>query len=245
MTTQLWWYVARAAGMVGWALLAASVVWGLAISTKTKPRTVRPNWMLDLHRFLGGLATIFTGLHVVGLVADNYTHFGPTEILVPFASSWHPDAVAWGVAAMYLLAAVELTSLARRRLPKRLWRSVHMASFPLFAFGTVHALTAGTDTSNPAFSTMVWIVCAVVVGLTLRRLQQAMPTATDPPPSARDRIRTTTTVRPVPAPRLTGPPPAMPPPSGPPCGPTPSTHPEAPTRMSNSRNRRSSLDMEL
>lgn len=216
MTTQLWWYVARAAGVVGWALLAASVVWGLAISTKTKPRAVRPNWMLDLHRFLGGLAIIFTGVHIVGLVADNYTHFGPTEILVPFASSWRPDAVAWGVAAMYLLVAVELTSLARRRLPQRLWRGVHMASFPLFVVGTIHALTAGTDTSNPVFATIVWTVCAVVVGLTLRRLQQAMPSSTEPGPSARDRIRTATTSAPAPAARSAGPPRAMPPPVGPP-----------------------------
>ena len=215
MTTQLWWYVARAAGMVGWAVLAASVVWGLAISTKTKPRAVRPNWMLDLHRFLGGLATIFTGVHIVGLVADNYTHFGPSDILVPFASSWRPDAVAWGVAAMYLLVAVEVTSLARRRLPKRVWRGVHMASFPLFAFGTVHALTAGTDTSNPVFVTMVWIVCAVVVGLTLRRLQQAMPSE-ERAPIARDRIRTAPPAGPAPLPRPDGPPLATPRPAGPP-----------------------------
>jgi len=201
MTTQLWWYVDRAAGMVGWALLAANVVWGLAISTKTKPRTVRPTWMLDLHRFLGGLATIFTGVHIVGLVADNYTHFGPTEILVPIASSWHPDAVAWASPAMYLLAAVELTSLARRRLPKGLWRS-------------------GTDTSNAAFTTMVWIVCAVIVGLRCGACNTRCRHRPTPAPSACERIPTTTTVRPVPARRL-----RCHRPRALPCGPTPSTHP--------------------
>lgn len=34
MNNQLWWYVARSGGIVAWALLAGSVLWGLALSTK-------------------------------------------------------------------------------------------------------------------------------------------------------------------------------------------------------------------
>src|SRR3954470_1053157 len=147
MPSTLPWYLARSAGMIAWALLTASVIWGLTMSTKASAlgRRPRPNWMLDLHRYLGGLAAIFTGVHVVALLADNYVHFDLVSVLVPFASSWRPAAVAWGVAGFWLLAAVELTSLARRRLPKRVWRAVHFASFPLFLMATVHGLTAGTD----------------------------------------------------------------------------------------------------
>ena len=56
VTSQLWWYTARAGGIVAWALLAASVVWGLLLSTRVRPGGVAPSWILDLHRFLGGLA---------------------------------------------------------------------------------------------------------------------------------------------------------------------------------------------
>ena len=38
MNEQLWWYVARSGGIVAWALLAASVLWGLALSTKVLAR---------------------------------------------------------------------------------------------------------------------------------------------------------------------------------------------------------------
>jgi len=110
------WYVARAAGLVSWALLAAATLWGLALSTRALGDRPRANWLLDLHRWLGGTALAFTGVHVVALLADQYVHFGVAEILVPFTSSWHPVAVAWGVVAAYLLLAVELTSLARNRL---------------------------------------------------------------------------------------------------------------------------------
>src|SRR3978361_2210327 len=112
MSDQVGWDRARSAGTVAWARLAASVLWGLAISTKAtrgRARRVRPNWMLDMHRYLGGLAVVFVAVHVLGLVSDSYVHFGPSEILAPLASTYRPGAVAWGVVAMYLLLAVELT----------------------------------------------------------------------------------------------------------------------------------------
>ena len=173
MNKQLWWYVARSGGIVAWALLAGSVLWGLALSTKVLRGRPRPNWILDLHRFLGGLALLFTGIHVIGLVLDSYVHFGPTEVLVPFASAWHPVAVAWGVIAIYLLIAVELTSLARKKISKRAWRMTHYLSFPLFLLTTVHALSAGTDRSTPLLRWRVIIVSAVITGLTFVRLNKA------------------------------------------------------------------------
>lgn len=110
--SHLVWYTARAAGIVAWALLAASVVWGLWLSGRVRPFGVRPAWILDLHRFLGGLATIFVGIHVASILADSYTNFGLSDVLVPFAAKWHPLAVAWGVVGFYIMLAVELTSLA-------------------------------------------------------------------------------------------------------------------------------------
>ena len=34
MSEQFWWAVARSGGILAWVLLAASVLWGLALSTK-------------------------------------------------------------------------------------------------------------------------------------------------------------------------------------------------------------------
>jgi len=146
MSPKLWWYVARSSGIVAWALLTLSVLWGLFVSTRLLGKRPTPAWLLDLHRFLGGIAVIFTGLHLTGLFADTYVHFGPSELFVPFASRWHAGAVAWGVVASYILIAIELTSLAMRRLPRALWKQVHRSSFVLYVMATIHGLTAGTDT---------------------------------------------------------------------------------------------------
>ena len=169
-SAQMLWYTARAGGIVAWALAAASVVWGLALSTHVMGRNPRPAWLFDLHRFLGGLTLIFTGVHVAAVLLDTYVHFSVINVLVPFTGTWHPAAVAWGIVAMYLLLAVELTSLARARISKRSWRRVHFASFALFLFSTVHGLAAGTDGRSPGFVMAAGTVSLVVVALTATRL---------------------------------------------------------------------------
>ena len=84
MSGPLPWYAARASGLVGWGLLTAATLWGLALSTKVFGKRPRPNWLLDLHRMLGALALVFTGVHVGAILLDQYVHFGLTQVLVPF-----------------------------------------------------------------------------------------------------------------------------------------------------------------
>src|SRR5262249_57030547 len=113
-------------------------------ATKVLGRRPTPAWLLSLHRYLGALTVAFVGVHVGAILLDTYTSFGITNVLVPFTGSWHPVAVAWGIVGMYLLAAIEITSLVRNRIPKRLWRGVHFVTFALYLVATVHAFAAGT-----------------------------------------------------------------------------------------------------
>ncbi len=170
-STKLWWYVSRSAGIVGWALCAASVLWGLALATRALGRKPSAPWLLDLHRFLGGLAVTFVGIHMLSLMLDPFVRFGFGDLLVPFASSqYKPGAVAWGIVAMYLLVAVEVTSLLKKRIPLKLWRGVHLTSYVLYGFATVHLLTAGTDRFNPALRWCVLVSVGAVVFFSAYRL---------------------------------------------------------------------------
>jgi predicted ferric reductase len=173
MSSQLTWYLARAGGLIAWGLAAASVLWGLALSTRALGRRPRPNWLYDLHRFLGGLALVFTGVHVLSVLVDTYVEFSVVNVLVPFTGSWHPVAVAWGILAFYVLVAVELTSLLRSRLPARLWRRVHLGSFALFAMSSLHAITAGTDSGSGIFFDLVVAVSALVTVMTIVRTRRS------------------------------------------------------------------------
>ena len=186
----IWWYTARAGGIVAWVLLALSVAWGLMLSTRIVSRKGAPAWLLDSHRFLGGLALVFTGVHMAGLVGDSWSHFGWSEILVPFASKWKPGPVALGVVGLYLLVAVEVTSLLMRRLPRKRWKAVHMSSFGLFVVAGLHGVQTGTDAANVVYGlTSVALVTAtmfltLVRILSRRRSRRAAAVVRRPTPTA-------------------------------------------------------------
>lgn len=169
MSPELWWYTARAGGIVALGLTAAAVVWGLLLSTRVLQGRPSPRWLLDLHRFMGGAAVLFTGIHVAALVADTTVSFRWTDVLIPFASSWSPGAVALGVLAAYLLLAVQLSSMLMKRLPRRLWKWIHLSSYGLFWLGITHGALAGTDAGNPIYIAVVAVTTLVVLFLTTYR----------------------------------------------------------------------------
>ncbi len=151
MTGQLWWHIARASGIVAWLMLTATVVWGIASSVGLFGARRRSPWLVDLHRWLGGLTVAFVAAHLAALVADTYVQFGLIDLVVPFASDWKPVPVALGVLSLWGLLAVQATSLAMRRLSRRTWHTVHLLGYGVFVLGSVHGITAGTDATQPLY----------------------------------------------------------------------------------------------
>lgn len=145
LAVSLTWLVARSAGVVAWGLIVVSCTWGLLLATRALGRRPSPAWLLSLHRFLGALAVAFTAVHVLAILVDPFISFSWVDALVPFASSFRPLAVALGIVGLYLLLAIEATSLARARLSPSAWRRVHVLSYVLFVTTTIHGITAGTD----------------------------------------------------------------------------------------------------
>ncbi|MEO5841809.1 MAG: ferric reductase-like transmembrane domain-containing protein [Acidimicrobiales bacterium] len=175
MSGEMSWYVARAGGFLAWALSAFSILWGLLITSRALGKRITGPRLLDLHRFIGGLSVVFVFVHILGLRLHRFQdiHFGFKDIFIPMSSSWHPGAVAYGIVAFYLLIAVELTSLLRRKIPASIWRRVHYSGFFVFLLGSIHALKVGTDVQNPVIWWPSAIVCAAVVGLAVTRAMAA------------------------------------------------------------------------
>ncbi len=127
-------------------------------------------WLLDLHRFFSTLTSVFLALHLVTLWADSFVEFGWVEFFIPFTSEWRPGAVAWGVLSLYLMVAVELSSLIRDRIPARAWHGIHLLSYVTLVFGTIHAWQAGSDVRNPVVLSVGLAALALIVGLTVFRI---------------------------------------------------------------------------
>lgn len=146
---QFWWYVSRASAIVAWVLLTATVLWGVLLSTRVLRAADNPAWLKDLHRYLSGIAILMTLMHVGSLLLDpflrDHSGFTIAAALVPFASEFKPLPVALGIVALYLLAAIALSSLAISRLPRRVWKGLHYLSYAVVVLVTFHAALAGSD----------------------------------------------------------------------------------------------------
>lgn len=185
---KLAWYVVRSSGIIAWAFAAASVLWGLLLSTRLLGRKPTGPWLLDLHRFLGTLTLAFVAVHLVGLWFDTWTYWAWAELFVPFASDWRPGATAWGILAMYLLAVVQVSSRFMHRIPRRWWKGIHWSSLVVYLAATLHLLEAGTDAANPllravvAATSLAVLVLLAIRPVLVRRRRRPEPARRDPIP---------------------------------------------------------------
>jgi DMSO/TMAO reductase YedYZ heme-binding membrane subunit len=175
MTNDLWWYVTRSAGFVAWIFLVATLVWGMLVAGRLAPAGRARRWLTEMHPYLAGVGLGALVLHVVAAVADTTVGLGWVNTVVPLTAPWQPGAIAWGVIAVWSLAAVEITSLARRRLGRRTWRRVHLMSYAAAGTMTLHAVTAGTDVGNPIVQFVLVAGTAVAAMVAAARRLHAAP----------------------------------------------------------------------
>jgi methionine sulfoxide reductase heme-binding subunit len=169
------WYVARAGGVLAFALVTVTVLVGVLLAG----RKTLPGWprfaVEDVHRFANLLTWSFIGLHVLALLADTYIGFSVAEVLVPFASHYRPAATAAGVVAMELLAALAVTNAYRDRLPYAVWRRAHYLNFAVWLLALVHGVAAGTD-ADAVWAGALYVVSAAAVagGVAWRALRRGL-----------------------------------------------------------------------
>jgi sulfoxide reductase heme-binding subunit YedZ len=171
------WYTARSAGIVAYLLLSSSVVLGLSMSARAAfpwPRFA----VEDVHRFLTIVTALFIAVHGASLLLDRVVPISLGQALVPFTDGYRPLAVALGIVAAELMAAVGVTNALRRRIPHRFWRRAHYLTIGVWAAATAHGLLAGTDRADPWFLALVGMaVASVGLGFLSRFARNATPAA--------------------------------------------------------------------
>lgn len=168
MIASLYWDLTRASANVAWGLVLFTILWGVLLTTRVLRGMDRPAWLLDLHKWLGVVVIVFTGVHMATLVADSYINFSLADVLLPGVSSYRPWAVSAGVIGFWLIVTIQLTSVYKRRFSQTAWRRIHMISYPLYAIIAVHALTAGSDVGSrwyTGFSMALSMTGAAVFGI--------------------------------------------------------------------------------
>jgi ferredoxin-NADP reductase len=167
----IWWYVTRASAVIAWVLLTLSVIWGILLSTRLLRNIDNPGWLQDLHKYFGGASLVMVALHVVSLMLDGWLHFSLLEALVPFEAAYRTVPVALGILSLYLMIAVQGTSLLMNRLPRKAWKAIHYSSYAALVLVAFHSGLSGTDVGSSWYRILSIVLIAVVaVAVVLRVL---------------------------------------------------------------------------
>jgi sulfoxide reductase heme-binding subunit YedZ len=164
------WFIIRGSGIVAFALLSTSLLWGLMVSTKVFGRAIKAKGLQWLHESLGLAAVLATVIHLVSLSMDEYIDFSWADILIPGFTEWRPLAAALGGVAFWSLLVVALSFYVKKWIGQNVWRSIHYLSFGTFVAALLHGVFSGTDTANPWVAAMYLASTVLVVLLTAIRI---------------------------------------------------------------------------
>jgi sulfoxide reductase heme-binding subunit YedZ len=177
---QFWWYLTRAAGLMGYFLLWLSTAWGLVVSSKILDTFMERAFTYDFHEYLSLLGLGFIAVHVSVLMADQYLPYSIWQVLVPFLSPYRPLWVGIGVITFYLSLLVTVTFYLKKHIGMSAFRKIHYLSLVAYVGATVHGLYGGTDSVLPlanflykgTFLVTLFLVAYWIVLLLLRKQEE-------------------------------------------------------------------------
>jgi methionine sulfoxide reductase heme-binding subunit len=145
LSPSAYWYLARGTGAVALVLLTASVVLGIVGSVRfTAPRW--PRFAIDtVHRDVSLLVLVVLAIHIVTSVLDGFAPIRLFDGIIPFVTPYRPLWMGLGTLSFDLLLAIAITSLVRRRLGYRAWRTIHWLAYASWPVAVLHGLGTGSD----------------------------------------------------------------------------------------------------
>ena len=145
-SVHIWWYITRAAGLMGYLLFWLSTVWGFAVSSKIFDSFLERMFTYDFHEHLSLLSLGFVVLHILVLLVEKVEPLSLAEILVPFVSAYRPFWTGIGIIAFYLTILVTVTFYIRKWISMKTFRVIHYLSVAAYVGALFHSIYDGTDT---------------------------------------------------------------------------------------------------
>lgn len=180
--TPVFWFVSRAAGVVGYLFLWASTIWGILMSSKALKDLVSGPLAFTLHNVTAWLALGFSAMHAWALLGDRVVSFSPVGILLPFAASYEPALTGLGTLSLYVGLLVSLSFYVSKQIGYRAWRLLHVLSYLMFVGVTLHGMILGTDSNTLLMQVIYLLACGSVLFLTLFRILIAVVGSAAPKP---------------------------------------------------------------
>lgn len=173
---RLAWYAIRLLGVLSWAALTGSVIYGLLLSTGILDAIAHRTVSFALHQELSAIGLALALVHGALLTVDTSMPFSLAELLVPFAAPYRPVWVGLGQLGLYLAVVIVVSFSVRRRIGQPTWRRLHFLTFLIAVATTLHGLMAGTDSGTPFALAMYGAATGVMVALLVYRVHKATTT---------------------------------------------------------------------
>ncbi len=178
------WYIGRATGLLAFILLTFGSAYGLVMSSRAFQKVISGAVSYELHRTLSWVALGAVLLHVGSFFFDDFLNITFIEALIPgaltrsFPSALGYDmglAVSFGVAALYFMIILLLTSEFRAKLSQQVWRRTHYVSFLAYIAFIIHGFLAGSDSGETwvrlmYIGSLVLILSLVAIRIVARTL---------------------------------------------------------------------------
>ncbi|HET9849592.1 MAG TPA: ferric reductase-like transmembrane domain-containing protein [Candidatus Dormibacteraeota bacterium] len=177
MNNSILWYATRGAGVVSLVLLTGVVILGVTSAMRWQTASWPRFLTTGFHRNLALTTLVFLAIHIVTAIVDPYTSLGLNAALIPFSSSYRTLWLGLGSIALYLLAAIVVSSLLRPLFGYQAWRLVHWLAYAMWPVAVIHGIGTGSDTR---FSWMLAVdgICIISVAAALLwRLSRPSPTS--------------------------------------------------------------------
>lgn len=162
MTSPLLWYLNRGTGIVLVVVFTLTVVLGVLATGRSVSRWWPRFVTQGLHRGLAAVSVLLLLAHAVVAVVDEFVDIRWWQAVVPFGATYEPLWLGLGTLALDLTVVVVATSLARSRLPHRLWFVLHLTTYAAWVAGVVHGLGIGTD-ADLGWSVAITAACVAAV----------------------------------------------------------------------------------
>ena len=160
---QVFWIASRAGGIAAVLFASLSVGLGLAMAGRLVRGRIRDP--RALHEALSLATVAALAIHGVSLLGDTFVGLSLADVLVPFASGYHPVEMAIGIVAAYALVLLGLSYYFRDRIGVARWRAAHRFIAVAWGAGVLHGLLLGTDAKRAWFLAAVGAVALPTVAL--------------------------------------------------------------------------------
>ena len=168
------WIVARSTGVASLVALSISLLTGVALRPKSLTWLSTNRAISELHSYATVLWLPMGVAHVIAILMDPYAKVGLVDLVVPFLMSYGTFAIGLGTISAQLLVVVTIAAISRSKLTRGEWMAFHRLSYLAFGAAFLHGVLSGTDLAYPWLAGVAWLVAAILVLASWRRVTHAV-----------------------------------------------------------------------